>query len=189
MSARIEDRHGLDIRILRKHGGFARGSGVVEWHCGGKRSGGAMYWVGDDQVTLEYTTHGDPQPVQVHVPTTTEPCRFGGHRHYWLCPHCGRRCEVVLMGLGGRRWGCRVCLRLQYRSQYQLPMYRNMDRARDILSRLGAIDPNDPRSAIKPKWMRWATFNRKVSHATRLMTMGCSMMGSRIARLQRQLMG
>lgn len=93
------------------------------------------------------------------------------------------------MGWGGRGWGCRVCLQLRYQSQRQLTMYRTLHRARSILARLGAIDPNDPRSATKPKWMRWATFNRQVSHATRLMTTGFSMMGSRIARLQRQLDG
>lgn len=189
---RIEDRVALDIRTFRQRGWLAQGSGVMEWKQGGQRTASLFYQVGDDQVMLDHITRddaGNPLPVQVRVPMTTAPCRYGGHRHYWLCPHCGRRCEVVLMGWNGRGWGCRVCLRLRYQSQYRLPMYRNMDRARDILSSLGATDPNDPRSAVKPKWMRWATFNRKVSHATRLMTMGCSMMGSRIARLYRQLMG
>ena len=38
-----------------------------------------------------------------------------GPRWYFLCPHCGRRCEALY--LKGRDFGCRRCLRLGYRSQ------------------------------------------------------------------------
>jgi hypothetical protein len=37
-----------------------------------------------------------------------------GTRWYWLCPHCGRRCEAVY---ATSTVGCRVCLRLGYLSQ------------------------------------------------------------------------
>ncbi len=45
----------------------------------------------------------------------TVPMRFGGERWYFLCPECGRRCEVVYF-LAGRA-ACRKCQHLGYRSQ------------------------------------------------------------------------
>lgn len=42
-----------------------------------------------------------------------------GLRWYWQCPRCGRRCEAIYLAPG--RAGCRVCLRLGYRSQAQRP--------------------------------------------------------------------
>jgi hypothetical protein len=42
-----------------------------------------------------------------------------GRRWYFLCPHCGRRCEALYL-LGGRL-ACRKCLRLGYRSQTHVP--------------------------------------------------------------------
>jgi hypothetical protein len=40
-----------------------------------------------------------------------------GPRWYFLCPLCGRRCEVVYLARGAS--GCRQCLRLGYKSQAQ----------------------------------------------------------------------
>ena len=45
--------------------------------------------------------------------TTTVELTFG-ERWYWVCPRCGRRCEVVYYA---GEVGCRVCLRLGYVSQ------------------------------------------------------------------------
>ena len=43
------------------------------------------------------------------------PCRFGGHRYYFLCPQTGRRCEVLYSG--GRGFASRQHKRLSYASQ------------------------------------------------------------------------
>lgn len=42
-----------------------------------------------------------------------------GDRHYFECPHCGRRVEALYFLR--RAFGCRLCLRLGYRSQMARP--------------------------------------------------------------------
>jgi len=47
------------------------------------------------------------------------PGTFGG-RYWWLvCPECGHRARILYRPPGATSRGCRSCLRLVYRSQYQ----------------------------------------------------------------------
>ena len=41
---------------------------------------------------------------------------FGGVRHWFSCPSCGRRCRILY---GGARFRCRLCRGARYESQYQ----------------------------------------------------------------------
>ncbi len=47
---------------------------------------------------------------------TSTPCYFGGERYWFLCPFCGDRVGVLY--LGGKKFGCRRCYNLAYKSQY-----------------------------------------------------------------------
>src|SRR4029453_15964735 len=47
--------------------------------------------------------------------------RFGGVRHWFACPSCGRRCRIVY---GGLHFRCRVCRHARYESQYEHPALR-----------------------------------------------------------------
>lgn len=46
---------------------------------------------------------------------TRVPSGFGGSRAFWLCPICGRRARYLYFK--GRRFVCRGCANLNYRSQ------------------------------------------------------------------------
>jgi hypothetical protein len=61
---------------------------------------------------------------------------------------------------GGRGWGCRRCLRLRYLSQRLAPADRLQRRADQILERAGIHDDGD--ILVKPKRMRWRTYERLV---------------------------
>ncbi len=46
------------------------------------------------------------------------PCHYGGVRHWFLCPRCGRRARILYLANGARPadcvFGCRICLGLTY---------------------------------------------------------------------------
>lgn len=161
----LEQRLRLDVRTFRRRGWLARrGGGVLRWSQDGEETASLGYQVTDGALTLAYKTtdeHGSPLPISVTIPITTVPCRFGGHRRYWRCPRCWRRCEVLAAGWRGRGWACRQCLRLRHASQGLAPADRIQARAHKLFTRLGG----DSDFVMKPKWMRWRTFNRLVDQA------------------------
>ena len=60
-----------------------------------------------------------PMPRRIEVDGISVPLVWVqltfGRRYYFACPLCGRRCETLYFL--GRAAGCRICLRLGYRSQ------------------------------------------------------------------------
>lgn len=84
-------------------------------------------------------------------------CRFGGRRPWWRC-FCDRR--AVRLYEGGSGWRCRRCYRLAYLSQRQGEVNRAIERARAIRDRVGAAPSLAEPLMFKPKWMRWATWER-----------------------------
>lgn len=166
----IEHRKRLDVRVLRKWGVLGRdgSAGAVRWWSGDDDAGSISYLIENEgSVRLDYTVTDDgvQHPIRYWLATTRIPCRYGGHRYYWLCPWCSRRCEVLAIAKQGREWACRRCLRLRYVSQGLTPCYRLQHRADKIYARLGAADSD---FIPKPKRMRWRTFNRMVDQANDL---------------------
>lgn len=70
-----------------------------------------------------------------------------------ICARCGKACRV-LYGLGAAR--CHVCTPAIYRTHSESPMRRAVRRAKKIFKR--KLEPGRP--AWKPKWQRWATYDR-----------------------------
>jgi hypothetical protein len=70
-----------------------------------------------------------------------------------ICARCGKACRV-LYGLGAAR--CHVCTPAIYRTHSESPMRRAVRRANKIFKR--KLEPGRP--AWKPKWQRWATYER-----------------------------
>lgn len=103
-------------------------------------------------------------PQDYTVALEAEPCRFGGWRWWWVCPTMWRRCAVLYLPNGGRRFLSRQAYRLAYRSQREDVIGRAHRRAARVHKRLGAdygttCDPLPP----KPPRMRWATYERLVA--------------------------
>jgi hypothetical protein len=87
------------------------------------------------------------------------PCHFGGHRYWFECPWCYRRCRMLYQM--GPALKCRTCADLRYQSEHLSPKRRKIRRAMQIRERLGQM-----KSTIagpfpeKPKHMRWDTYDR-----------------------------
>lgn len=82
-------------------------------------------------------------------------CQFGGYRYYFHCPMCNRRMRK-LYGFFSL-FLCRKCLNLGYFSQRLPPSVRFANGSRKVKKKLEGLGGN---LYQKPKWMRWAIFER-----------------------------
>lgn len=62
---------------------------------------------------------------------------FGGSRQWFICPVCTRRCALLYRSHHKGGIGCRVCQKLSYTSQHEMPLERAIRRASKIRRRLG----------------------------------------------------
>ena len=88
---------------------------------------------------------------------------FGGRQWYFICPVKNRRASVLWKPSGATRfcsrqtWGRQVA----YRSQFHDATDRAHAGKARIKARLIAdLDPDEWDLPPKPKWMRWATYQR-----------------------------
>jgi hypothetical protein len=82
---------------------------------------------------------------------------FGGVRRWICCPGCQRRCRILY---GGDRLRCRLCLGLRYRSQMMQVQDRADYRRHKLALKLNPKGKQDDSLPVKPKWMRWHTYER-----------------------------
>lgn len=152
----------LDIRYLARRGFLSPGSASsLSWSFGGESRSTIDVRAQPGSVVLNYRVRpcgGEWTPVQEIVDIIQVPCRYGGTRPMGLCPGCGRR---VLVLYGRRYFRCRACHGLAYSSQSEMERDRMMNRAHKLRERLGG-EPGMGSWTQKPKWMRWATYERMV---------------------------
>lgn len=95
---------------------------------------------------------------------------FGGNRAFWLCPICGQRARFLYFK--GRRFVCRKCGRLNYRSQQRTKDSSNhfQDGMRLATEKLHWYPPVDivpmdfPHvTPDRPKGMHWVTYKRHIA--------------------------
>ena len=99
------------------------------------------------------------------ITLVSRPRRLGGGQWYFVCPVTGGLAAVLWRPPGASRfcsrkaWGGQVA----YRSQFQSASDRAYSGKARIKARLiGDLNPEDWELPPKPKWMRWATYNRYV---------------------------
>ena len=99
------------------------------------------------------------------IDLVAQPRHFGGRQWYFRSPVTGRRCSVLWMPPGARRfcgrheWGRQVA----YASQFGTPVDRaHRGKARIKARLIGDCDPDEWDLPPKPKWMRWQTYNKQV---------------------------
>jgi hypothetical protein len=123
---------------------------------------------------------------KLFVPFTFTPTKFGGWRAWFRCPGCGQGCRV-LYGVNSLR--CRKCRRLKYQSQYEMPAFRLLERARKIRRRLGA--PGEWGSTgplpLKPRYMRWRRYRRLEQLVWRLEAAGWAEMSVHVVGMRRRI--
>lgn len=86
-----------------------------------------------------------PLPDVIHfegerIVTTWTSMHFGGHRQWFLCPSCDRRCAVIYSIGGGSLWGCRICMDGRYACEHKSPQDRRFQKAFKIRKRLGQTE-------------------------------------------------
>ncbi len=100
----------------------------------------------------------------VLIPIVTTPCHFGGERRWFLCPRCGRRCQVIYQGLI-----CRKCTGARYELEALSPRDRAIVQAIRLRRRLGQRNGNMSMPIPeRPDGMAGATYARM-----RLRIMAC----------------
>jgi len=108
-------------------------------------------------LTLRYRCNGELFD-QLFRPTV-EPCRFGGHRWFAICPVTGRH-AAKLCCLGGAGFHARQRYgRVAYWIQRTAGSIDRalMRRDRTLFRKLRGDDPD---FVTKPNWMRWRTYDR-----------------------------
>jgi hypothetical protein len=138
----------VDIRVWHKRGLlWVGGTNSWSWSRGGESAGTIRFTVNADSIRLAYSVNGQDASQTVRLSVT--PCRYGGSRSWFECPVCRGRAAVLFMRAG--RFACRQCQKVSYSSQSSSAH----DRANIRYHQLHALI-----EAGKPKWQRWATFER-----------------------------
>ena len=138
----------VDIRLWRKGGYLIEGRSFTwQWSRGGEAAGRIGASVSSGSIRLNYAVQGTDASQTIW--TTTTPCRYGGARTWFECPVCCGRAAVLFMRSG--RFACRQCQRVSYTSQSGSAHERGNAKYHQLHALI---------KAGKPKWQRWATFNR-----------------------------
>ena len=143
----------IDIRRWQRECKLkAGGSFTWAWTCNGEPVGNIGVAVESGAVRLIYSIQGHDnqwRDASQSITVQTTPCHYGGSRPWFACPICRDRAAVLYLRSG--RFACRHCNRIAYQSQSGSMHHRVCN----LYHRLA-----DKLEDGKPKWQRWATFNR-----------------------------
>jgi hypothetical protein len=147
----------FDIRRLRRKGRLSAGQFYSwRWSRDDEHIGSVSVRTFADELVLSYTwtPYGhEPIPISCRVELTQTPCAYGGHRSWFLCPDCGRVCDVLYGPSRRGMFACRICLRLAYMSETESPIDRCWRSQRKLEAKLTG-------DGDRPKGMRRKTFER-----------------------------
>lgn len=96
----------------------------------------------------------------VHVDLEWTDCNYGGQRAWFVCPYCRQRKGVLYLVDPVVR--CRECFGFIHHTKRVGYATRAAWRASAIRGKLGWEPRYKGRRGYKPKWMRWATYDRLV---------------------------
>ena len=153
--------HSIDLAWLRRQKLLNPGRwSSLSWSRRGQPSGSIRIDVLANAVRLVYRHRrgGEEwQDVSEVIPLVETETAFGGRRQWFRCLSCDQRCRILY---GGSHFRCRRCLGLRYETQYEPPFGRAATRALKIRERLGDRGGIDDPFPLKPKRMRWKTYER-----------------------------
>jgi len=145
-------------------------SGSITWTstATGEQVGSVSYeaHLGQEsgRVRLRYTTSrrdGERRESDYWIELVTTPQPFGGRRWWFICPRTGVRAAKLHLPDGGFTFASRRAYRLAYACQREPAHDRALRRAFKLRAKLGA-DGGIGDYILKPKWMRWPTYDRKL---------------------------
>lgn len=153
---KAESRLKLNIKALKDMGVLSSDSKQnLEWISNGRVISSMQVIAYETSIDLCYsvTVNGQVYPMMYALMLDKTPCHFGGHRHWFICPSCGRRIGVLY--LGQKQFACRHCLNLAYESQCEskIDTYnRRLSKYRKRLNWFGTPVP------FRPRYMHHKTF-------------------------------
>ena len=152
------ERLRIGLSALKESDGLRPGfSGRWSW-TNGARVG---VKTGVDSLTLHYVTKHDEKSHSDRIGLTRLPCNYGGHRTYFLCPCCKRRCLDLY---GSAPFACRRCHQLAYNSETAKGAFRQYDTGQKIAHRLaGRFVTLDEPFPERPAGMHRKTYRRLMS--------------------------
>ena len=146
----VEDDRHIDVRRWQRDGLLTPGR-EVWWTWRDPESlvvtASINFSVGADVVHLQFSADGNP--VRQSVRLDRRACNFGGTRPWFGCPTCDRR--VALLYMANRRFACRSCHNLVYKSQSEDDIDRASRKLFKVEAKLGE-------SRTRPKGMRQGTY-------------------------------
>lgn len=174
----IESGLTLNLSKLLRDGLFGPASfraGSIVWTntSTGEQAGSIGYeaHLGQEsgRVRLKYTTtrwNGERRESDywIQLETTAQP--FGGRRWWFICPQTGVRAAKLYLPDGAFTFASRRAYRLAYPCQREPAHYRALRRAFKLRGKLGA-EGGIGDYVVKPKWMRWRTFERMMARIDR----------------------
>ena len=165
---RLEDGLKLDVNKLVRQGFWPRGNEPLtfstQWTSNHRgvitNAQSTIQKEGEDRASLRIVVVGKPEQ---RLELIAQPRHFGGKQWYFVCPVTGGKCSVVWMPPGAdlfcsrQAWGKRVA----YSTQFESPFDRALTAREKVKSRLsGNLKQPYACLPIKPKWMRWHTYER-----------------------------
>jgi hypothetical protein len=164
----LQDGLKLDLNLLARKGFIKFGADIgarrISWsnsHRGEIARGVITADMTDPNAWFRITIGGFVQQIAL----VSRPRHFGGRQWFFQCPATNRLATVLWQPPGASKfcsrqaWGRQVA----YRSQFQGASDRAYLGKERIKARLiGDLDPAEWDLPPKPKWMRWATYNRYV---------------------------
>ncbi len=164
----VENCLKLDIVSLVRHGRTNEWR-LLSWLDGlDEPFAHAWYWLdlARSELILSYVTVPAGRSVKLRIRLDETHPHFGGRRWWVLCPGTNRRCRMLYHGPGSDYFLGRNALCLAYESQREDPAFRSLRRAQKILVGLGGDgDLDEIHYLPKPKWMRWRTFDARMTKA------------------------
>jgi hypothetical protein len=194
----VESGLTLDLYRLIRQKLFQPGhrSGSITWtHVGtGNRAGQIGYhaFMNDEDgfVRLHYITtnaySGEKQSSDYTIGLQTTPQPFGSRQWWFVCPRSGDLVAKLHLPNGAHTFASRKAHRLGYRSQREGPRDRARSRTQTLRYKLGgSMNLMEP-IPIKPKWMRWRTYERKVARIEAADNVSNIYLWSFVQRLQKR---
>jgi hypothetical protein len=195
----VESGLTLDLyRLIRQKvflpGGYCSGSIVWTWVSTGEQIatvGYEAFMHGDaGHVRLRYTTThsytGEKRDSDYTIALQSTPQPYGGRRWWFVCPRSGDLVAKFHLTNGAHTFASRKAHRLGYRSQRESPRDRARSRTQNLRYKLGgSMNLMEP-IPIKPKWMRWKTYDRKVARIEAADNISNIYLWSFVQRLQKR---
>lgn len=184
----VEESWTLDLRILKKHGGFKSDKPSIYFLS--SRTQRVAFRVQKLNETLHVSVYlidgSQLLPVTAReVQYTTTPCHYGGGRWWLVCPcrSCLRRCVALFLYQG--EFYCRRCLNLGYYSQRGGVADHIIERAARLRRKLGASESLQSPLPPRPRYMRKVKYQQLIAEIEETEFEWCDYLDSWMASRER----